>query len=87
MGQIVHDLDLKENRYATPEAPAMDRMVSGLQQLHDDDHVLLQLGIEMFAALANSFSASESIGPRASRPGYPNKKRRSGPGKRRQTRS
>jgi hypothetical protein len=31
IGQIVHDLDLKENRYATPEAPAVERLVSGLQ--------------------------------------------------------
>lgn len=59
VGQIVHDLDLKENRYATPEAPAVDRLVSGLQELHGDDQVLLQRGIDMFAALANSFSSSE----------------------------
>ena len=59
IGQIVHDLDLKENRYATPEAPAVDRLVSGLQELHADDQVLLQRGIDMFAALANSFSSSE----------------------------
>jgi hypothetical protein len=65
IGQIVHDLDLKENRYATAEAPAVDRLVSGLQDLHADDQVLLQRGIDMFAALANSFSSSEprSHGP------------------------
>jgi hypothetical protein len=66
IGQIVHDLDLKENRFATPEAPAVDRLVSGLQALHTDDQVLLQHGIEMFAALANSFSSSESIGGHSS---------------------
>jgi hypothetical protein len=59
IARIVHDLDLKENRYATPEAPAVDRLVSGLQDLHADDQVLLQRGIDMFAALANSFGSSE----------------------------
>jgi hypothetical protein len=69
IGQIVHDLDMKENRYATPEAPAIGRMVHGLQQLHADDQVLLQRGIEMFEALANSFGSTNTTerGPRASK--------------------
>jgi len=29
IAQIVHDLDLKETRYAAPEAPAIDRLVDG----------------------------------------------------------
>ena len=72
IGQIVHDLDLKENRYDTPEAPAVGRLVSGLQELHSDDQVLLQRGIDMFAALANSFSSSEPHSRRLSRPRNPN---------------
>ena len=72
IGQIVHDLDLKENRYATPEAPAVDRMVNGLRELHADDQVLLQRGIDMFAALANSFSSSEPNSKRLSRRRSPN---------------
>ena len=74
IGQIVHDLDLKENRYATPEAPAVGRLVSGLQELHTDDQVLLQHGMDMFAALANSFSSSESNGGRGPRLRKPKKR-------------
>jgi hypothetical protein len=57
LGQIVHDLDTKDRRYGTPEAPAVERMVTGLRQLHADDGVLLEQGILMFEALARSFGA------------------------------
>jgi hypothetical protein len=56
IGQIVHDLDMKEARYNRPEAPAIGRLVEGLRQMHKDDSELLEHGIEMFEALARSFS-------------------------------
>lgn len=65
IGQIVHDLDMKERRYAPPEAPAVERIVDGLRDLHRDDGTLLQHGREMFEALARSFSATESASGRA----------------------
>src|SRR5207244_698984 len=65
IGQIVHDLDMKEKRYAPPEAPAVDRMVDGLRGLYADDDTLLQHGMGMFEALARSFSATESAAVRA----------------------
>jgi hypothetical protein len=64
IGQIVHDLDMKETRYAPPEAPAVGRMIEGLRELYADDEALLQQGIGMFEALARSFSASESAAGR-----------------------
>jgi hypothetical protein len=74
IGQIVHDLDMKENRYSTPEAPAIGRLVHGLQQLHTDDQVLLQRGIETFEALANSFGSTPTA-ERRLRAGKVNRKR------------
>ena len=65
IGRIVHDLDLKDTRYASPEGPAVGRMVEGLRQLHADDAALLEQGIAMFEALARSF---ESSAPAASEP-------------------
>ena len=58
IGQVVHDLDMKQSRYAAPEGPAVGRMVEGLRDMHADDHVLLEQGIAMFEALARSFDAS-----------------------------
>jgi hypothetical protein len=65
IGQIVHDLDMKEHRFAQPEAPALARMVEGLQDMHPDDRTLLQHGIDMFEALFRSFSATEAAVGRA----------------------
>ena len=67
LGQIVHDLDMKEARYAPPEAPAVGRMVDGLRRLHADDHALLDQGMAMFEALARSFDASDGFPARSTR--------------------
>jgi hypothetical protein len=56
IGQIVHDLDMKEARYNRPEGPAVGRLVEGLRQMYKDDLALLEHGIEMFEALARSFT-------------------------------
>jgi hypothetical protein len=58
LAQIVHDLDMKDARYNTPEAPAVERMVDGLRQVHANDEALLEQGIQMFEALARSFEAA-----------------------------
>ena len=67
IGQIVHDLDMKERRYAPPEAPAIERMIEGFQELYPDDQTLLQHGVSMFEALARSFSATKSAALRSAR--------------------
>lgn len=54
IGQIVHDLDLKENKYGAPETAVIGRMVEGLRAVHADDAALLEQGIGMFEALARS---------------------------------
>jgi hypothetical protein len=58
ISQIVHDLDMKENRYDAPEAPAVSRLVEGLRQVHADDATLLEQGMAMFEALSRSFDTS-----------------------------
>lgn len=57
IGHIVHDLDLKENRYNAPESAVIGRMIDGLRALHADDAALLEQGIGLFDALARSFEA------------------------------
>lgn len=54
IGQIVHDLDLKETKYGAPETAVIGRMVEGLRAVHADDAALLEQGIGMFEALARS---------------------------------
>ena len=74
IAHIVHDLDMKDTRYAPPEAPAVDRMVDGLRALYAADETLLQHGMGMFEALARSFSTTES----AAVPAGPARKRKTG---------
>jgi hypothetical protein len=55
IAQIVHDLDLKDDKYGAPEAPVVGRMIDGFRAVHADDARLLEDGIGMFEALARSF--------------------------------
>src|SRR5262245_27129736 len=57
IGRIVHDLDLKEDRYREAEAITIGRMVEGLRQMYHDDQTLLSQGVATFEALYQSFAA------------------------------
>jgi hypothetical protein len=75
IGQIVHDLDMKETRYAAPETPAIERLVDGLRQLHAADDILLEHGIGIFEALARSLGLAAAATPRAARSRQVNKRK------------
>ncbi len=80
LGRIVHDLDLKDRRYAPPEAPGVSALVAGLRQRFADDAELLEQGIAAMAALVSAapVPARARVGnrrrPRAQQP----KRRRGG---------
>jgi hypothetical protein len=71
IGEIVHDLDMKDQRHDRPEAAAIGPMIEGLRRMHGDDATLLSEGVAMFEALARGF---ESDPDRSARPAR--KKRR-----------
>jgi hypothetical protein len=54
IAKIVHDVDLKDQRYGLPEAPVVAGMVEGLRATYPDDTELLTHGMAMFAALYES---------------------------------
>jgi hypothetical protein len=65
LAAIVHDLDLKDAKFGTPEASTVGALVDGLQALYSDDHILLDNGIRMFEALYRAFErAARHAGPR-----------------------
>jgi hypothetical protein len=76
IGEIVHDLDMKETRYAPPEAPAVRRLIDGLRDLHADDDTLLQSGMALFEALARSFSRTKPASRRVNNVRTPKKSTR-----------
>lgn len=58
IGEIVHDVDLKDNRYGHPESAVVHELVEGLRRAHSDDHTLLEHGMTMFGGLFESFRAA-----------------------------
>ena len=58
LGTIVHDLDLKDDRYDAPEAATLGALIDGLQASIADDAALLTQGMSLFESLYRSFSRS-----------------------------
>jgi hypothetical protein len=51
IGAIVHDLDLKDERFGTSEAPGVGAIIEGLRLTYEEDEALLTAGIGLFEAL------------------------------------
>jgi hypothetical protein len=44
VAEIVHEVDLKDGRFARPEAAGVERLVAGIARAHADDHTRLARG-------------------------------------------
>lgn len=55
LGEIVHDVDLKDARFGRPEAAGLDRLVAGIAMRHEDDLARLADGDAIFEALYEFF--------------------------------
>lgn len=51
MAEIVHDLDIKDNRYQAPEAPGVEGILSGIRKSAKGDSDALARGMQVFEAL------------------------------------
>jgi hypothetical protein len=67
VGTIVHDLDLKDERFGAPEAATVGVLIDGLQLSVADDQALLSQGMVLFESLYRSFARSRPS-PRKPRP-------------------
>ncbi len=59
IAEIVHDIDLKDNKYGRKEAEGIDQIFTGLSQRLKNDNKLLENGIEIFAALYQYYSSKD----------------------------
>jgi len=64
IGEIVHDLDLKDDRFRSPHAVTIGNLVEGLRASIPDDAQLLARGIALFEALYVSFQPETPRGGR-----------------------
>ena len=56
IAEMVHDIDLKEDRYRRPETAGLARMISGLCSQTPEDELRLERGGMIFESLYQSFS-------------------------------
>jgi hypothetical protein len=65
IGEIVHDLDLKDGKYGRPEAAGIRALIDGIVRSHAADTRRLEAGLELFDQLYASLrEAPQSSGPR-----------------------
>jgi hypothetical protein len=51
IGEIVHDIDLKDGRFGHPETAGLDHLIAGVAMRHKDDEARLHDGAAAFEAL------------------------------------
>jgi hypothetical protein len=51
LGEIVHDIDLKDGKFGRPETAGIDHLVAGIGLAHKDDEARLERGAAVFTDL------------------------------------
>jgi hypothetical protein len=51
IAEIVHELDLKDDKFRTPEAKGIEDILSGIKKTEKDDHEALEKGMSIFEML------------------------------------
>jgi len=55
VAEIVHDIDLKDEKFGRTEAAGVERLITGLILAHPEDETRLELGLSLFDQLYQSF--------------------------------
>jgi len=55
VGEIVHDIDLKDGRFGHPETVGVEHLIAGIAMRHKDDEARLRDGAAAFEALYEYF--------------------------------
>lgn len=67
MAEIVHDLDLKDDKYGAPEGATIGRLVDGVRESQPDDAHSLEVGVALFGALHRAFISGGRAGTRSAK--------------------
>jgi hypothetical protein len=60
LGEVIHDVDLKDSKFGRDETPGVDHLITGIAWLHGDDEARLEHGGAVFDALHNYFLRRKS---------------------------
>ena len=60
VAEIIHDIDVKDGKFARPEAPGIAAMVAGIAVAHANDEERIELGSRMFDALLELYRRKRS---------------------------
>jgi hypothetical protein len=55
IGEIVHDIDIKDSKFDRPEAPGIAQVIAGIAMAHDDDNARLERSAQVFEDLLTYF--------------------------------
>lgn len=58
IAEIVHDIDLKDNKYNRKESDGIDQIIAGFSKKLNNDNKLLEKGMEIFDALYQSYTSN-----------------------------
>jgi len=67
IAEIVHDLDLKDERFRHPETTGVERLVTGIVEGHPDDRSRLERGLALFDDLHRSYVRPKRLSLRLGR--------------------
>ena len=56
IGEIIHDIDLKDGKYGREEAAGIRTLIAGIASSHNDDNQRLERGGAVFDDLHRSFA-------------------------------
>ena len=60
LGEIVHDIDLRDRKYARPETSGLERMIDGICRTHPSDAERIARGAAVFDAVYESLRGERS---------------------------
>jgi hypothetical protein len=60
LGEIVHDIDLKDGKFGRPEAPGLERLIAGIVMRHAGDEARLKEASATLDSLYESFRRRRS---------------------------
>jgi hypothetical protein len=64
VGEIVHDIDLKDEKFGRSEAPGIERLITGLALANPQDEARLERGMVLFDELYQSFRKKAPVSTR-----------------------